>query len=66
MVRSQAERRFLQVKPKPNPGKKFEDALRKVLSVPKKDVDKAVVREKKARDARRTEQPKIATRTATH
>lgn len=40
------------------PAKKFEDALRKVLSVPKKDVDKAVVREKKAREARRTEQPK--------
>lgn len=42
----------------PNPPKRFEDALRKVLSVPKKDVDKAVVREKKAREARRTEQPK--------
>jgi hypothetical protein len=40
-----------------SPSQKFEDALRKVISVPKKDVDKAVVREKKAREARRTEQP---------
>ena len=37
---------------------RFEDALRTVLSVPKKQVDKAVTREKKARAARRTEQPK--------
>lgn len=44
--------------PEPKPSKKFEDALRKVLSVPKKDVDKAVAREKKEREARKTEQPK--------
>jgi hypothetical protein len=50
--------RLARVKPKPTPGKKFEDALRKVLSVPKKDVDKAIVREKKEREAKRTDQPK--------
>lgn len=44
--------------PEPTPGKKFENALRKVLSVPKKDVDKAVAREKKEREARRTDKPK--------
>ena len=43
---------------KPSPFERFEDALKRVLSVPKKDVDKAVTREKKAREARRTEQPK--------
>lgn len=42
----------------PTPFQRFEDALKRVLSVPKKDVDKAAVREKKAREARRTEQPK--------
>lgn len=36
----------------PTPFKKFEDALRKVLSTPKKDVDKAIIREKKEREAR--------------
>ena len=40
------------------PGDAFKDALRTVLSVSKKDVDKAIVREKKAREAGRTEQPK--------
>lgn len=44
--------------PQPSPFKKFEDALRKVLSAPKKDVDKAIAREKKEREARKTEQPK--------
>lgn len=44
--------------PEPTPFKRFEDALRKVISVPKKDVDKAALREKKAREARRTERPK--------
>lgn len=43
---------------KQNPFDRFEDALKRVLSVPKKDVDKAATREKKAREARRTEQPK--------
>ena len=42
----------------PTSFQRFEDALKRVLSVPKKDVDKAVTREKKAREARRTEQPK--------
>ena len=44
--------------PEPTPFQRFEDALRKVISVPKKDVDKAATREKKAREARRTDQPK--------
>lgn len=38
--------------PEPTPFQKFEDALKRVLAVPKKDVDKAVTREKKAREAR--------------
>lgn len=42
----------------PTPFQRFEDALKRVLSVPEKDVDKAVTREKKAREAARTEQPK--------
>jgi hypothetical protein len=42
----------------PTPFKKFEDALRKVLSTPKKDVDKAIIREKKEREARRSERRK--------
>ena len=41
-----------------SPPQAFDDALRTVLSVPKKDVDKAIVRDKKAREARRTDQPK--------
>lgn len=44
--------------PQPTPFKKFEDALRKVLSAPKKDVDKAIVREKKEREARKNDPPK--------
>ncbi len=37
------------MKRKPTPGKKFEDALRKVLSVPKAEVDKRIKDEKKSR-----------------
>ena len=37
------------------PSAEFDNALRKVLSVSKEDVQKAAIREKKARDARRTE-----------
>ncbi len=40
------------------PFERFEDALRKVVRVPKKDVDEALTREKKARRARRTGPPK--------
>jgi hypothetical protein len=35
--------------PQPTPFKKFEDALRKVLSVPKSEVDKRIKEQKKAR-----------------
>ena len=44
--------------PDQTPFQRFEDALKKALSVSKKDVDKAVTRQKKVREARRTEQPK--------
>ena len=37
------------------PFQRFEDALKRVLSAPKKDVEKAALREKKAREARRVE-----------
>lgn len=43
----------------PTPFQRFEDALKRVLSVPKKDVDKAVTREKKARKAREAEGQKL-------
>jgi hypothetical protein len=46
------------VEPEPTPFKKFEDALRKVLSTPKKDVEKAIIREKKEREARRSDRRK--------
>jgi hypothetical protein len=39
------------------PFERFEDALRSVLSVPKDEVVKDITREKKEREARRTDQP---------
>jgi hypothetical protein len=39
-------------KPEPTPFEKFEDAARRIFSVPKKDVEKAELRAKKEREAR--------------
>ena len=36
-----------------SPGKRFEDALRQVLSVPKAEVDRRVAEEKKVRSSKR-------------
>jgi hypothetical protein len=43
---------------KPTPFDRFEDALRKVLSVPKKEVEKDLARQKKEREAKRSDRPK--------
>lgn len=40
------------------PFRRFEDVLRKVLSVPKKGVDKDLVREQKEREAKLAEEQK--------
>jgi hypothetical protein len=45
-------------KPEPTPFERFEEATRRLLSIPKKDVEKAELRRKKEREAKRTDQPK--------
>lgn len=40
----------------PSPGKKFEDALRKVLKTPKSEVDKRIKEDRKTSSARRDKQ----------
>lgn len=42
----------------PSPFEKFEDAARRIFSVPKKDVEKAELQKKKEREAREAEKPK--------
>lgn len=37
--------------PEPTPFEKFEDVARRIFQVPKKEADKAALREKKAREA---------------
>ena len=44
-------------KPEPTPFERFEEATRRLLSVPKKDVEKAELRSKKEREAKRTARP---------
>ena len=39
-------------KPSPSPFEKFEDVARRIFQVPKKEADKAALRERKAREAR--------------
>lgn len=45
-------------KPEPTPFEKFEDAARRIFQVPKKEADKAALRERKAREAREAERQK--------
>jgi len=42
--------------PKPTPFEKFEEAARRIFSVPKKDVEKAELRRKKEREAREADE----------
>ena len=44
-----------QAEDKPTPFEKFEDVARRLFQVPKKEADKAALRERKAREAREAE-----------
>lgn len=42
-------------RPEPTPFERFEDVARRLFQVPKKETDKATLRERKAREAREAE-----------
>lgn len=44
--------------PEPTPFEKFEDAARRIFQVPKKEVEKAELRQKKEREAREADKPR--------
>ena len=44
-------------RPEPTPFERFEDMARRLFQVPKREADKAALREKKAREAREADKP---------
>lgn len=45
-------------RPQPTPFEKFEEAAKRIFSVPKRDLEKAELRRKKEREAREADKPK--------
>ena len=43
---------------RPTPFEKFEDAAKRIFSVPKKDLEKAELRKRKEREAREADRPR--------